>query len=362
HGGDAQLDPAAPFLTESFLASGYTTCAMDNLAQDRPWFLRGYEFYVNPGVRHPLMLGVTCEELNGRILPWLKNYSHEPFFMMLHYWDPHWPLEPPAKYQGLFYSGGNPTDPDNHSLDPFWEHPLGSIARDTWLRRPEGPITDARYVEAMYDQEVRHLDDGIGELLDTVDELGLRENTLVVLLADHGESLTEHGIFFDHHGLYDVTIHTPLIMRLPGVLPAGVRLPQIMQHQDVAPTILEATGHEVPEEMDGQSWWGLFTGETRSGGRDFAVSVENTWQSKWSLRTATHKFILARRPDAYGSPMRELYDLEADPDEEDNLVDEEPELADELEAKLEDWIAEQLRAQGKSEDPVVEQDVSLSAT
>src|SRR5262245_13065877 len=187
HGGRFELAKDAPFLPQIFLREGYTTCAVDNLARVKAWFGRGYEFYIDPSVRRPLLLGVTCEELNGRILPWLRQHRAEPFFLFLHYWDPHWPLTPPARYAGLFYDGppagfAGPADPANRALEAWWRHPLGALARDTWARRPEGPITDPAYVAALYDREVRHLDDGVAALLGTLDELGLADDTLVILL------------------------------------------------------------------------------------------------------------------------------------------------------------------------------------
>jgi arylsulfatase A-like enzyme len=356
-----ELAKDAPFLPQILVGEGYTTCAIDNLAQGRQWFRRGYEYYIDPSLRHILAMDVSCEELNARAIPWLRAHADEQFFLFIHYWDPHWPLTPPPKYRHLFYQG-NPVNPANHTLDPWWEHPLGALARDTWLRRPEGVVTDPAYLDALYDQEVRHLDDGVGELLAALDDLGLAEDTLVVLLADHGESLTEHGIFVDHHGLYDCTLRIPLIVRWPGRVPAGRRLPQLLQHQDVAPTLLEAAGLPIPDEMDGVSRWPLLTGQApdgADGGYDRLYSCECTWQKKWSLRTRTHKFILAREPDRYGTPDRELYDLEADPGETRNLAESEPALAAALERDLEEWIASRLAALGKDEDPVREQPVSL---
>ena len=307
------------------------------------------------------MMDVSAEELNARAVPWLRQHRDERFMLTIHYWDPHWPLTPPPKYRGLFYDG-NPVDPDNHALDTWWQHPLGAMARDTWLRRPEGVVTDPAYVEALYDQEVRHLDDAIGELMATLDELGLTENTLVVFLADHGESLTEHGIYVDHHGLYDCTIRIPLIVRWPGQIPAGQRLPQLLQHQDVTPTILDAAGISLPDELDGVSRWPLLTRQNDAetgAGYDRLFTCECTWQKKWSVRTETHKFILAREPDSYGNPDRELYDLAADPGETRNLAEIEPEMARDFERELEAWIAARLDEFDRDEDPVRAQPVSL---
>jgi len=250
-------------------------------------------------------------------------------------------------------------DPNNHSLDEWWQHPLGALARDTWLRRPEGLVTDADFVVALFDQEIRYLDDGIQALLGALDELGLAEETLVVFVADHGTSLTEHGIFFDHHGLYDNTIRAPLIMRWPGRLPQGIRVPHLLKTDALAPTLLEAARSAIPREMEGRSFWKLLTGEEEDGGCGRVISLECTWQAKWSLRTEQYKFILSRDCGLEGGPPRELYDLGADPGEERSLVEERPEIAASMESELASWIAERLRVLGKQRDPLVEQGISL---
>jgi arylsulfatase len=305
-----------------------------------------------------LYLAATCEELNARAIQWLRSHRDEPFFLFIHYWDPHWPFNPPERYRKLFYEG-NPTDPNNHSLHEWWQHPLGAAARETWLRTAEGVITDADYVTALYDQEIRYLDDGVAQLLEALDELSLAESTLVLFTGDHGESMTEHGIYFDHHGLYDSTIHVPLVMRWPGHLPASVRLPHTLQVSDIAPTLLEAAGLSIPPAMEGRSFWKLLTGEEQEGGHERVISLECTWQMKWSLRTDHYKFILAREPDRYGNPPRELYDLAADPQEEHNIAGERPDVAAAMEMELENWIADRLQALGREEDPLVAHGISL---
>lgn len=358
HMGTAYLSTEAPFLPQILLENGYTTAAFDNLADHRDWFRRGYEFYVNPGARHILSMDVSCEDINQRVIPWLRTYGDEPFFAFLHYWDPHWPLTPPEKYQGLFYAG-DPCDPENHSLDGWWEHALGQLARDTWLRYAEGPVTDARYLEALYDQEIRHLDDGVGQLLDALDGLGLADDTLVLFLGDHGECITEHDTFLEHRGLYETTIHVPFIARWPGQVKADQRISALLQHQDVAPTILEAFGLDQDSQMDGVSFWKQLTGEDAGPGRDRIVCCESTWQAKWGLRTHRYKYILSRAPDRYGKPLRELYDLSSDPAEEHNLAKAQPALATTLERDLEAWIAAELANNGQSEDPIATHGVSI---
>jgi arylsulfatase len=358
HGGAMELSKKSPMLADVLLRAGYTTCTVDNLTRERLWFGRGFEYCIDSSQRRVLHLGVTCEELNARAVPWLREHASEPFFLFVHYWDPHTPYTPPEQDRDLFYRG-TPTDPSNRSLDAWWTHPLGLLARDTWLQTPAGKITDAEYLVALYDAEIRHVDRGIQQIVHTIDELGLGEKTLVIVTGDHGESHTEHGIFFEHHGLYETTTHVPFVARWPGRIPEGARIDGLLQHHDVAPTVLEALGLKVPAPMDGRSFWRALAGDPESAGREAIVMEECTHQAKWALRTGRHKFILSRATDFYGTPPRELYDLVEDPAETRNLVHAQPDLAARMEQELEGWIAARLREAGRTEDPLREQGVSL---
>ena len=105
----------------------------------------------------------------------------------------------------------------------------------------------------------------------------------------------------------------------------------------------------------------MLTGEDTAGGRSSVVSLEATLQAKWCLRTERYKFILARHPDLYGTPMRELFDLQEDAGETRNLAETRPEVASAMEAELEDWIAAELRKSNKQVDPVAAQGISMKA-
>jgi arylsulfatase A-like enzyme len=363
HGGKAKLPRSAPFLPELLLQAGYSTCAVDTLFRERMWFGRGYEYIIDPSLHHVFYASVTQEELNRAAIQWIRSTAGRPFYVFIHYWDPHYPYTPPERYRGLYYNGGKPVDPDNHTLDEWWGHPIGAMARDTWLRTPKGLVTDPDYVTSLYYGEVKYLDDGIADLNSALDELGILEDTMIVLLADHGESMTEHRVFYDHYGLYDCTLRVPLIVRWPnGNLRTGARLAPMRQLSDVAPTILEAAGVSIPEEMDGKSLLGQMTGAEEPSGFDRIISLESTWQAKYCLRTERHKFILAREQDLLGNPPRELYDLSADPLEVNNLAEQEKELASDFEQELEGWIAGRLRALGKDADPVRVEGASMVAT
>ena len=327
----------------------------------KPWFHTGYEFYIDPSRRRSLGLAVTCEEQNVRAIDFLKHFGDEQFFLFVHYWDPHTPYLPPDKFRKMFYDGDtkSATDPSNRSLEGLWKHPLGKAWRDTWFKALGGNITDSDYVDGLYDASIRYNDDGIAALLQALDDTGQADDTLVVFMGDHGECLAgEHGIWYDHHGLYEENTHVPFILRYPNRLPANVRVADTVRSIDIAPTILDLAEVAVPDTMDGQPLTPLIDKTTDEKGytpTTRVITSECTWQAKWSLRTPTHKFIRARSIDFYDSPERELYDRRADPNELSNIAESNADTAAELEAELEGWIASEVSRLGRTGDPVTEQ-------
>ena len=223
------------------------------------------------------------------------------------------------------------------------------------------PLRDAEYIVAMYDGEIRYADDGAGELLDALERSGVADDTLVVVFSDHGENMYRHDVFFDHHGLYEGALHCPLIVRWPGRAPAGKRVPHLVQHVDLAPTILSACGVDAPAAMEGISALPLATGESQAPLHRRLIAMECSWQAKWALRSDDYKFILSREQgrDLHGKPPRELYHLPTDPCELVNLAGERPQVAAALETELEEWIARMMEKNGLRQDPLVVQGVTL---
>lgn len=358
HGGKVELDRKIPVLPELLQEAGYTTAAVDNLYDIKPWLARGYEYYVNPSFRHKLRLLVSCEEINARAIPWIQAHAREKFFLFVHYWEPHTPYMPPERYRTFYPSDRDPFAPEHTSFAPIKRQPFWGMFGDIWFNKL-GPVTDAEYIASLYDAEIRHVDDGVAELLGALDAANLSEETLVVVTGDHGESLYSHDIYFDHHGLYEDTIHVPLLFHFPARIAPETTLTPMVQHLDLAPTLLDMAGVAVPESMEGRSLWPMVTGQTDTGGWEQVVCCECTWQAKWALRTETTKFILSRDPDFHNMPLRELYDLTSDPEENTNLIQERDHEALAMEAKLEAWIAEGLRKTGRTEDPLRVQGITL---
>jgi arylsulfatase len=360
HGGQASLAEGAPLLPELLQKAGYTTCAVDSMRAMKPWFARGYEFYIDPSSRMAHRHAATCEDVNARAIPWLRQHAREKFFLFIHYWEPHTPYLPPQRYRTLFYDG-DPTDPAHDTLAPIRKQPFGEWWLKSWFSEFPQPLRDAEYVVAMYDGEVRYADDGVGQLLDALEHTGIADDTLVVVFSDHGENMYRHDVFFDHHGLYEGAIHCPLIVRWPGRVTPGRRVPHLVQHIDLSPTILTACDAGVPEAVEGASLVPLLTGESDSPLYDRLITMECSWQAKWALRIDEYKFILSREQgrDLHGKPPRELYHLPSDPCELRNLADERPDTVGALEAELEEWIARMMAKNGLDQDPLIAQGVTL---
>ncbi|WP_051344300.1 sulfatase family protein [Alicyclobacillus herbarius] len=332
-----RLPKHTPWLPALLRDAGFLTGAVDNLYQLKEWFARGYRYYINSAGPQRWIDRRTVNDLAMR---WIREHRSDDFFLFLHYWDPHTPYLPPDGYVERFYDGHDPYDPANHSMDAAYNHRAYPFFKHHHYRLL-GPVTDAEYVSALYDAELRYLDGLLQELDTCLVEEGLFEDTLLVLFGDHGESLTEHDIFWDHCGLYETTVHVPLMLRWPGRIPAGRRVKGFVQQVDLMPTILEAAGVPVPTDLDGRSLWPSIEGRA-DGIWDTVFLSECAWQASRGMRTGEYKFIRTLDAGPFVRPPRELYNLQSDPGEEHNLADSLPDVASELEGLLDAWVAEKL--------------------
>ena len=235
--------------------------------------------------------------------------ADSPFYLFCHFWDTHSPYElPDERLQGF----------------------------------------DERDPVDRYRAAISYVDDEITRLRHRLEELGY-EDTLFVVMGDHGESFGEHGIYFDHHGLYDPSLHVPVILSHPD-LPSGRTIDEFIQHIDLAPTILEFIAtHEGPSVadttgMDGMSLLPVIDDPDETT-RDAVIAEEAHTQRRICLRTSQYKYIelLSGSPVCRGCNVihggeRELYDLKQDPEETNNIVDQKPEVADRLQQRVKEWM------------------------
>ncbi|NOY81838.1 MAG: sulfatase-like hydrolase/transferase [Kiritimatiellaeota bacterium] len=285
-----------------------------------------------------------AQKLNEVTVPEIERLAAEdkqPFFLMLRHMDPHSPYLPPAPFERIFYHG-NECDPSNNSMRPVMEFKPFRDYFATWM--PPG-ITDKDYVIAQYDGAVAYMDACLQTLFAELERLDLVENTIVVLNADHGETLYDHECWFDHHGTYDNTLRVPLIIRYPGKVPSGMRIAGYNQHKDLVPTLLELMEIETDLEFDGQSLMPLVRGEKDQLDTEFYIT-ECTWMRKHGWRTPEWKLIVALEPDFHFKPPVELYNLVQDPEENRNLAEAEPDVVALLKKRMEAFIARREKEMG----------------
>lgn len=275
-------------------------------------------------------------KLNEVALPELERLAAQeaPFFLFMRHMDPHSPYEAPKPFDRMFYHG-NEFDPANRSMDPVFAFKPFCDYFASWM--PQG-LTDIKYETAQYDGAAAYMDSCIQVLLNAIDRLGLRDNSIVVFTADHGETLDEHECWFDHHGLYDNVLNVPMIIRYPPKLPAGRRVSAMTTQIDLVPTLLDLAGIAAPDRFDGSSLAPVALGQEPSRTTEFYFT-ECTWMRKHGWRTPEWKLIRALEPDFHYKPPVELYNLLKDPGENNNLAEQEPELAAFLTARMNAWIA-----------------------
>jgi len=287
-----------------------------------------------------------AENMNAVAIPELKRLAaeDEPFFLFLRHMDPHSPYLPPLPFERIFYSGDE-TDPNNKSLEAMYKFKPFCDYLASWI--PPG-CSDKDYVIAQYDGAISYMDACIANILSQIQQLGLEEETLIVFDSDHGETLYDHDCYFDHHGIYETTLHIPLIFVWPGHVPGGQMVDDQCYMKDITPTILDLMGATPKPKIkfDGRSLAPWMFGEPRVVESETYIT-EATWMRKHGWRTPQWKYMHALEPDFHFKPEIELYDMIADPDENHNLAAEQPEVVKMLEERMLAHIARRTKATGR---------------
>ncbi len=345
-GGGVPIADGVRLLPEILKEHGYVTAAVDSMGRH---FKRGFDEYVNYrwDRSDPTVLR-KAETVTETALPLIERLrgQPQPFFLFLHYWDPHTPYLPPPRYQRRFYPRDrDPYDTSNHSMDEAWRWEPFKWYFHSWMPG----VTDADYAINLYDGAIAYMDHQLRRIFAAL--APVQDDTLLILTADHGEILNEQLGYFDHHGLYEGNIHVPLILSWPGKLPRGRRVPGFVQNLDLAPTLLDLIGVADRDGMEGISLVPAIFGVRDGNYRELFFS-EATWEVKRAVRAGNWKLIDSIEQDPHGRPLQELFDLRDDPREQRNLASEHPGLVRDLKERLEAWVAMRLRQTGHTVDPV----------
>jgi arylsulfatase A-like enzyme len=273
--------------------------------------------------------GVSTRGLTDMAIRWVDEHAAGPFLLWLHYFDPHLPYAPPAKYlEGTKRSA--------QIGDSFVDMPN--------IR--EGHLTlsaeDRTRVRELYLAEVRYVDDQFGRFLDKLKELGIYDDALIVVTSDHGEEFWEHNGFEHGHTLYREVLNVPLIIKTPGGKHRGV-VHQPVSTERVMPTILDLCGvdHDA-DQLSGRTLAQLLADPNAETARGTILSTGLMYyENRISLQFDQYKYI-----QRLVSGKEELYDLENDPMELDSLIYRRPEVVERARALL----AENVQAAMKLKD------------
>jgi arylsulfatase A-like enzyme len=244
--------------------------------------------------------------VKSSFVEWLGQNAGNRFFAYVHFREPHFPYDPPPPYDTLF--GPAPIFPDGLQ---DWEA-VESYNRAA-ARGVEVPAEVLDRIQTLYEGNLAYVDHLVGEILAELDRLGLAERTAVVLTADHGEALFEHGFIGHNTQLYEESVRVPLMWRVPGIAPR--RVADVVELIDLAPTVLGLVGlGALPavEAMQGRSLVPLLVGDRAVERPAFSRTLWN--KPRYSVRDRESKYIWDSR-----SGTSELYDLTRDPSEKVNV-------------------------------------------
>jgi arylsulfatase A-like enzyme len=288
---------------------------------------------------------------------WLKEHAAEDdWYLHVNFWDPHTHYTTPLEYGDPFADDDTPEWPTEDIIRDQYRNGAGPFsARDLYFygdKRNDFPdAADERQPDQIasredferwidgYDTGIRYTDDYVGRLLAELEEAGVREETLVIVTADHGEMQGELNTYGDHIAADDTTCRVPLVVEGPGVEPG---VDDGLHYQlDLAPTVTELVDGTVPSGWDGQSFADSLTGGADLC-RDYLVLSQGAWACQRSVRFDEWLMLRTYHDSLNDLPPVMLFDLAADPHETTNLARERPDIVRRGLALLQSWHDERM--------------------
>ena len=368
------VEPRFATLAEMLRLQGYRTAGFSQSAwvSETFGFHRGFETFrltkrLLEGMRHLFKRETLLEKglrfliegyypmtrrTNGLIRQWLTRQHDEqsPFFFFVLYEDAHLPYRFREPYSSR-YLGERIGQARRVNQDPH-KYMAGKVDMSE---------DDFEILRALYDVQLSFLDAMVGEFLDFLRDKGILDNTLLIITSDHGENIGDQGLMAHQYCVYDTLIHVPLIIRYPPLFPAGQRVYGQVQTSEIFTTIMSILGIEkedIPNDVRGRS---LVPAEVAANPLPFTIAEYLAPNMRRMLRvwpdgdySRYDRQLRALRQDDYkyiwsSDGRNELYNLKLDPKELHNLIDSEPEKAQDLGAQLERWLASLERSQFEDE-------------
>ena len=364
-----RLPAAAKTLAEVYRDAGYATVSFASNAFTGKYtnLHQGYEeLHESGSIDTEGYRSKTARGYADGLVAWLERHRDTPFFIFFHVFDPHDPYEPYRPYDSLW---GDPSHKEAHEAEREKAKPLiepanfrrmGKVTEDSLDKAGVDAKAFAKFDRDWYDGSIRAMDAEFGRVLERLSGLGMENSTLIVFISDHGEEFFDHGRTFHGSGVYSELTNVPLVLRYPGVIPAGVSISETVRSIDLMPTLLELSHLAAPEGMAGQSLVPLLAGAGGgSSANQAAIGVAQAAQSTggWTQQPAFSERATFHPPEgeeAYSivkdgwklihntqgytdRPEFELFDHAKDPLDQTNVADQHPDTVKQLTEELTAW-------------------------
>ena len=259
-------------------------------------------------------------------IEFISQKRRQPWMLTINVYDPHPPFIPPRAYADRFDPADMP-GPYFRESDLAQQQKLARIDFQTQARHPQE--FDGKRLQALYYAMIAQIDDQLARILDCLEQTGQRENTVVVFTSDHGEMLGDHGLLYKGCRFYEGLVRVPLIFAWPGRIQQNLQSGALIELLDMSATLLELAGVEPPEQMQGRSLMPILTGQADPHHHRAFVRSEyyDALDPHFIPGGGDHSYATMYRDRRYklvvyhGHDAGELYDLEADPWEFNNLWD-----------------------------------------
>jgi choline-sulfatase len=358
----------------SLQQAGWETVTFSGFAQRHLawWFAGGFtQFFGNQLPGGP----ESADDVNQKVFDWLHaNGQADRWFMHISYWDVHHPYQAPQRYFDRVSRFPGPDYPDAGTIAEHAETIYGPCtARDWWAgwghetwTNPQTPATAQMpfgnpdnyetYLGFLdgHDACTAYVDEKIGELLEELEKLGIAGETAIIISSDHGESIGELGMYFEHGNCCEGTTRVPLIIHWPGITDGERSDDSLIYQLDLVPTVLDLLHIEIPGNWDGASFAARIRGEPHEP-RSHLVLGNGIYSFQRAVRTSRYRLIRTIHSGLYPYEPLYLFDMQTDPNQTRNIAQEQPGVVAELDHLLLEWLWQHTTGPGSVRDPFQEQ-------
>ena len=325
-------------LPEALFRNGVETCAVSSASRyPAPWMFNFWSEYHQPEEPERDVSTFACveaEEVTEIGLDFLED-TEDDFFLYLQFWDPHMPMQRPEEEVEKFEDMDIPEYPTEDQIENHQDWETKNSASEKEIEDRE----DLRQLYARYRAEVNYVDRQIGRIIEYLKEDGVYSDSLIILTADHGEEFGEHGIYQEHWSTNENIQRIPLFVKTPGKNSEAGEIDELVSNTDLGATVLEYHGVEKPGKWQSRSLKPLIEDESFDW-REFMVMDHGLHTAQRCIREGKWKMIQTLHPGDWDRRIQEmqLFNIEDDPFEQENLALEKPKLVEKLKQKMDLWV------------------------